>query len=952
MKYFNQHFGRYLLLLPVFILAITSALPVAASEVNVPVNQELPQPERPIHNAVDQVDVKVTRADLKGLAVEYNFPQAQLWSVQEEKVDYLQMAIPGMEQAYGELGKPAVPYYSRLLALPQGASVKVNALTMGKSSTVKGKLYPVQEEAHDSRQAQEDEEFPEAYEDPPFVINNEFYSSKAIYPEQTVVVEPIGKMGSLALARVSVATAQYDTAAEELTIFQGASIELTFEGGEEYFLPERAVSTFNQPQSAIFDLLLNGSIIEQFLGILFPQPSCTGHEFLIITPLALRDAAIDLADAKNARGLTTTVATVGNAPNHIGTTTTEIKHYIQTLYDQNCDIQLQYVLLMGDAEHIPPWYNRTYGSDTPGSDLEYALLDGLTIGPITIDDILPDVAIGRIPVDTLAQADQVVGKIIAYEQTPPTTRSFYRNATLASYFQCCRPQVPLDGVTSRSFVETAELIYDELTDSGHDVNRIYTTNDNYHDNPNKPDRFYDASIRDTTPRRYYNQAPLPSAIGPASGFAWNGNSGDIIDAINDGSFLVIHRDHGFKNGWGSPRFTTSNHSALTNGNLTPVVYSVNCASGLFDNETRDPNADSYNYNTSPTGVYWAEDLLRRNGGAIAIIGDTRNSPTWANSALLRGLVDATWPDTVPEGGTNRIRRMGDILNYGKLYLWGQVGVSGTTPNVSNASAQGDILMYHLFGDPTMRMRTRQPLRFGRLLGFRRFLKRTTTLSHATDGATITAIQGDRAVARGVVQNGTATLNFINDPMPDMPVIYIAEHPDEVATTLAFRQTDTIVTPKNGGAFACADGNLKIDIPPQAVAVDTTLRMSWTSTQTVAARPANHVALQSFSLMDVNAPGRNVTDPTAATVTGVTALAEPFQFDLCATEEERKDLDKAFLAYFDEEEKRWIPIEADLDKESGCYRAKADLLSEYAILRDESLSFGDEDTNIYLPFVAR
>ena len=42
-----------------------------------------------------------------------------------------------------------------------------------------------------------------------------------------------------------------------------------------------------------------------------------------------------------------------------------------------------------------------------------------------------------------------------------------------------------------------------------------------------------------------------------------------------------------------------------------MVYSVNCASGLFDNETRNPANDAATYNTTANGVYWAEDLLRR-----------------------------------------------------------------------------------------------------------------------------------------------------------------------------------------------------------------------------------------------------------------------------------------------------------------------------------------------------
>jgi hypothetical protein len=83
------------------------------------------------------------------------------------------------------------------------------------------------------------------------------------------------------------------------------------------------------------------------------------------------------------------------------------------------------------------------------------------------------------------------------------------------------------------------------------------------------------------------------------------------------------------------------------------------------------------------------------GGAVGVIGDTRNSPTWANSALARGFFDATWPGVVPEGGANSIRGLGDILNYGKLYMAGQVGVAQTAGSVDQNSANTNLVLYHV-----------------------------------------------------------------------------------------------------------------------------------------------------------------------------------------------------------------------------------------------------------------
>jgi len=953
-NYSVNRFIKVFLLLQLVVLTVGSALPVAAKEVARPVAQEFPRPERPIHNGIDAVDVDVTDASVEGLSATYTFPDPHLWMVQEEKVDYLQIAIPGMEQAYGELGKPAVPFYSRLLALPKGATVSVSDVEIKTGETVDGLLYPVQESPVDHPLAQKDDEFPiEEFQDPPFTINDDYYNGEHLFPETPVLVEVLGEMGNLRLARVSVATAQYTTAKEQLTFFRSVRFKLAFSKGEGHFLTKRDLISFNRPDEGIVGLLLNRDVVYEYVELKPISFTCLGQEYLIITDPAFRAAADTLAAAKNSAGISTRVVETGTGSGQAGTSFSAIKNYIVNRYDE-CLIQLKYVLLLGDAEHIPPAYNRTYGSsftgiDTPGSDLEYTLLS--PNGP----DDLPDIALGRIPVDTLSQANNVINKIINYEQSPPTEADFYEDVTVAGYFQCCRPRVyewvfnlinPLqliDGVASRSFVETAELVRNELVGEGYDVNRIYNSDNAYHNDNSISGlwNYYNPNKRDTTPRFYYNQAPVPSAIGPNSSFDWSGSTSDIIRAFNDGSFLVIHRDHGSKNGWGDPSLRINNHSSLTNGNLTPVVYSINCASGLFDNETLNPANDSYNYNTLVTETYWAEDLLRRNGGAVAIIGDTRNSPTWANSAFLRGLIDATWPGTVPEGGLTRTRRMGKILNYAKLYLIGQVGVSQTAGSVSTAAAEGDVLMYHLFGDPTMKMWRQNPHQNQSPTSytFRNSVPGSWTFEHSQNGATITAMQGSTALARGTVTNGKATLEFLTKRETGTPVQFILSGEDSIATSLPLSQISSAVTKEKGGTLTNSTKMLKIAIPPTAVREESEAILTELQDASFDL-PPNHVALQTFQLDMANETG------------AISELAQPLTMQICLEKEAQKQLDDAFLAYFDEKEGRWMPLKAEVDQRNGCVTAEVDHLSEFALLRDESLSFGTEEENIYLPFIAR
>ncbi|MDY6994892.1 MAG: C25 family cysteine peptidase, partial [Pseudomonadota bacterium] len=182
-------------------------------------------------------------------------------------------------------------------------------------------------------------------------------------------------------------------------------------------------------------------------------------------------------------------------------------------------------------------------------------------------------------------------------------------------------------------------------------------------------------------------------------FTWRGNLYDISDAINEGRFLVTHRDHGTRWGWDAPYYHDTQASELTNGNKLPVVWSVNCETGWFDNETDHPSW------TSSDAVHFSEVWERNpNGGAIGVIAATRVSYSGYNDRLFWGWADAIWPDFEPNynGSTSKTlaNHMGTVLNYGKYYLAEKYG-EGTTRKL-------EFEIFHWFGDPTLPMWTQVP----------------------------------------------------------------------------------------------------------------------------------------------------------------------------------------------------------------------------------------------------
>ena len=693
-------------------------------------------------------EVQIFESDEQHLRGRVTFGEPRMTSVRVEGELYTELDLPGVDIKVGQPGVPGVPVIHKLVAVPQGATAVVTVKAdEGQAQTFRVNLYPIQPEALDRAS---DKSAADRQKEPPFTKDKEVYARDEAYPAHIGKASHLGRARDLQLAQISIAAGQYNPVTKMLTLFSSVDFDVRFEGGKGEFINGTAMSVFEPLTVQYLSQVLNGGIVAERVGDRLPSRINCGEEFLILTHPDFRIAADTLAEWKNDKGIMTSVVEVNDGDGSGPDTKEEIDAFIQGRFNR-CALRPSYLLLFGDAEFIPTFYVATSGSDTTGSDYKYALLDGPD------SDLMPDFALGRIPVDTLQQANTVVRKIVQYESNPPHVVSFYNNVGIASQFQCCRP-TGQEGRDQRSFIETSEFVRDVLVNRDYSVDRIYTRT---------TATSYDG---DPIPRRYYNGTLLPSELREANGFTWDGDTDQIVDAFNAGRFLFLHRDHGSKDGWAHPSFTSFNVVAdLANGDLLPVVFSVNCASGLFDNETADGD-----YGTQPDRLYFSELLLRKSdGGAVGVLGDTRDSPTWANSALTRGFFDAVWPETLPDFGNYKsLRRLGDILNHGKFYLATQVGVEGTTEAPSQGNLNSELFLWHVIGDPTLEMWTSRPF----LLPWEYEVFANPTwlkVKYAMTGATITAYQktkkGVRELGRAEVIDGEATMPLFRQPIPGEPI---------------------------------------------------------------------------------------------------------------------------------------------------------------------------------------
>lgn len=429
--------------------------------------------------------------------------------------------------------------------------------------------------------------------------------------------------------------------------------------------------------------------------VIVPNPF--GVRYLIVSHPNFLAAANTLRNHKQLQGISTLVVstqTISGGPAFASAN--QIRNWIANYYNTHV-IKPKWLALMGDAEFVPTHYDQIniWDSARNAGDIWYGQFAG---GPTTI----PPFGVGRFPVDTLAQANTMVSKVMAFENAPPPGsvfgQDFYSRLTFASYFQG-------SGTTDeRWFAEVSEIV------RNHAVSLNYS-----------PRRIYRASNA-SNPLNYRGGGAIPLAL-RKPGFAWNGSAADIVNAVNNGTALLYHRDHGWWDGWGDPSFGIGNLGAISvTNNQFPVVFSINCASGLFDNETVDlaANIVGGGYGPGVGSVYWAENFVRKADGALAVIGDTRSSSTIDNGHLTLGLFDAVFPGLVPGyGGGVAITRLGDMLNHARAFI--AAVDSGATPNRHPFDVGGvrpglvnlrqELNIYNLFGDPTVKLRVRPPYKF-------------------------------------------------------------------------------------------------------------------------------------------------------------------------------------------------------------------------------------------------
>ncbi|MCQ2375610.1 MAG: C25 family cysteine peptidase [Salinivirgaceae bacterium] len=351
---------------------------------------------------------KISNVSSKGFALKVNVESVNMDQVTFDGATFFEMQFDGAYRV-GELGKPQIPAYKRLILIPRGAECTVRAtfadttIYQLDSLGYEHKLVPFQPSYSKNEKARNIK----------FHYDKKHYKNKRFANRKLVEIERIGTFRGADLAQITVSPIDYNPSTNELKVYSGIDIKVNFEG---------AIDSKSQLVNfqSVYKQLLNAEVLTSKSSA---KSDCTDYpiKYLIICPDAFVNQMRQFAQWKSRKGYSVELVSTATT----GTTSDNIKSWIKERYNQLAavDSAPTYLLLVGDTKDLP--YSQIGIKTGLGTDLYYACIDG-------DDDYVPDMYFGRFSASTTDDLQAIIDKTLTYEQYKFVDDKYLNSATLVA----------------------------------------------------------------------------------------------------------------------------------------------------------------------------------------------------------------------------------------------------------------------------------------------------------------------------------------------------------------------------------------------------------------------------------------------------------------------------------------------------------------------------------------
>ena len=324
-------------------------------------------------------------------------------------------------------------------------------------------------------------------------------------------------------------------------------------------------------------------------------------DYLIISHADFITGVVPLAQYRSAQGLRVKIVEVQNIYNEFndGEMSAEaIRDFLAYAYHNWSPPQPTYVLLVGDGVYdFKDYYNNGSRTFIPPFLAEVDPWQGETASEnlfvaVSGGDILPDMYIGRLSVNSHLEVSAAVSNILAYEQNPDPGDWNSRLLFVAD-----------NADAAGNFPAYADEVVNDYTPANYTADKVY----------------YKVTHTNLTQARQ-----------------------SIIDAINQGRLVVNYIGHASYKQWASEQlFMNSTVNALNNYGKLPLMAPMTCSDGAF----HIPVIDGIDRSAI------AENMTRAQGkGAIASFSPTGYGVASGHDYLHKGLYTALFYDGITQLG--------------------------------------------------------------------------------------------------------------------------------------------------------------------------------------------------------------------------------------------------------------------------------------------------------------
>ncbi len=294
------------------------------------------------------------RSDMTGLSASFAFSSLNAQQIQTTRGELTELYIDGTFP-YGNVGEPQLPMFTRIIAIPTGATPFV---TVGAHSETEYTLSDYGMGTIASMQAPVRKNVdPSTVE---YAFSEAAYARNSYNDDPIAMVEVLGTMRGITLGRLIVRPVRYNPVAGTVKVFNDIEVNVDFQNGDaestELMFKATSSPAFNSVYNQIFnfDMLTGGT-----------RDAYTDHPDLYNAPVKMlvicysgfqgNSALNSWLQWKLQKGYYVDIYYTGSGSNNAGTTSSAIASFIKNKYNASVTAgnAYTYLIVIGDTGQDP-----------------------------------------------------------------------------------------------------------------------------------------------------------------------------------------------------------------------------------------------------------------------------------------------------------------------------------------------------------------------------------------------------------------------------------------------------------------------------------------------------------------------------------------------------------------------------------------------------------------------